>query len=246
MRFTEGQTGALAVESWSLADVFGNNVAFNVLRVMVFYLGPIGVALALLGSNVDGFSRMLSASVASVFGLGLLHADYGIHIVGPIHQSEMVVPLTWLSVYGLRRLAQAGGGLGWTPVQAVGVALLGMAVTSGGILGAQLPALAGSNRIQEEVYERLEASVGTEPSVVLAPHFGNLWVTNPTYARRGSWVFAWRAPDPAFSNRSLIFRDRPGAAAKMRAVFPARTLFRIVPVRDAPGWAVIPVPDGEP
>lgn len=240
-RHADGQTGMSATDGWAFGEVFGGNVSFNALRVAVFFLGPAGVLLVIVGASADRFSKTLGASVVSVFLLGMSHLNFGIHVVGPIHQSETVVPLTWLAVYGLRRLAELGGRLGWSAAQVVGVVVLGAAINSVGMLSVQLPALSDSNRIQVEIYERLEAEVGPEPSVVLAPSFGNLWVTIPRHARRGSWVFAWRSPDPTFEDPLLVFHDVPGAAEKARAAFPERKLYRIVRSQGPDGWDAVPI-----
>jgi hypothetical protein len=72
---------------------FGGNTSVNVLRLVVWFGGPLGAGLCLVGALVDRFTRLLALSVVSVLALGAFHDNTGIHAVGPIHYSECVVPL---------------------------------------------------------------------------------------------------------------------------------------------------------
>lgn len=244
-RHTEGHTGSLQ-SGISLWQKFGSNTSFNLMRLGVWFAGPIGIILVVFGVMTDRFTKLLAWGVFGVLALGLFHDNVGIQAVGPIHYSECAVPLTILATFGLANLVRTIRAAGFdarVPVVTVTVAL---GVTSFVFNAVQSVALNDSSHIQADVYSRLEALVpeSARPAIVLAPQFGALWSMNDAYYARGSWVFEWRRPKPDFSDDVLILREsrsNPEVLPSVRAAFPTRAMFRIVPTRDEDLFTLSPV-----
>jgi hypothetical protein len=205
---------------------FGTNTGYNLLMLSVWFLGPLGIALVAAGVLVDRFTKLLGLGVLSVLLLGLLHDDHGIHAVGPIHYSECAVPLTFISVAGLKRLADWLRNHGLDTRAPTCCVLLATLVGLGTFNLWNSLALREQAQIQHGVYGFLEAS-GIGNAVVLGDQFAQTWSQIPEYQSVGSWVFEWRPPRPDFSDDILIFHASKGAKRELAAAFPDRTLFRL-------------------
>ncbi len=227
-RFSEGAYATVTIHpSWW--ERFGSNVAFNALRLGVWFAGPLGVLLVVLGAPRDRLNAALALGVLAALLLGLAHVNYGIHSVGPIHHSECVVPLTILAVSGLahsldrlRALRLPTGG--WTAA-----ALSTWLLVQVGFDVAQSVALFAQAEPQRSLYASLEDGIPARerPAVVLAAQFFVVWSAYPQYAERGTWVFEWRRPEPDFGDEILILRDTPDALASVRRRFPGRPVYRL-------------------
>jgi hypothetical protein len=229
-RHSEGSTGAPQYE-FNLWVVFGSNSAFNLMRLCVFFAGPIGVVLVGLGVLTDRFSRLLALGVLSVLALGLFHDNYGIHAIGPIHYSECAVPLTLLAIFGLANITRRTRTLNLDARVPAVTATFAVLLSCVGFDFVQSVALNDSAHIQADIYDDIEAALPRErrPAVLLAPQFSAVWRTNPHHARRGSWVFEWRRPHPDFSDEVLILRSSKDGDESVRAAFAGRQFFRLVP-----------------
>lgn len=225
---------------------FGNGVAFNSLMLAVWFLGPLGVVLVLVGAWANRVTRLLSMGVVSVLGLGLLHDNFGIHTVGPIHYSECAVPLTLLATQGLYSIR------GWLQEHTVSFATvasavcLGLVVGLGVFSGFTLRGIQRQSEIQAAAYRRIDTLVpghGTK-AIVLAPQFASVWRNDVDFAATGSWVFDWRRPRPDFEDDVLILHDTPDVTAELRRRFPDRSMFRLV--LPATGFEFRLVPVTEP
>jgi hypothetical protein len=205
---------------------FGTNTGYNLLMLGIWFLGPLGIALVSAGVLVDRFTKLLGLGVLSVLLLGLLHDDHGIHSVGPIHYSECAVPLTFISVAGLKRLADWLRNHGLDTRAPTCCVLLATLVGLGTFNLWNSLALREQAQIQHGVYGFLEAS-GIGNAVVLGDQFAQTWSQIPEYQSVGSWVFEWRPPRPDFSDDILIFHASKGAKRELAAAFPDRTLFRL-------------------
>ena len=70
----------------------------------IWFLGPPGILLTVFGTLANRFTKLLAAGLALVLAAGCFHDNQGIHIVGPIHYSECIVPLIIIGVYGLANI----------------------------------------------------------------------------------------------------------------------------------------------
>lgn len=230
-RFVPGAAVPAELPVSSTWQRFGNGVAFNALMLAVWFLGPLGVLLAIVGAWSDRFTRLLAAGIASVLALGLLHDNFGIHTVGPIHYSECVVPLSLLATYGLWKVAHWTRGLrlDFAPIaSAVAVILI---VAMGAFNAITCIGLRRHADIQAGVYGRIDALVpaASTKAIVLAPQFASIWKRDLTFSATGSWVFVWRRPLPDYSDDVMILYDIPGIETRLNRAFPDRRIFRIVP-----------------
>jgi hypothetical protein len=99
-------------------------------------------------------------------------------------------------------------------------------------------------QIQSFVYSYLDNSLdrpGSPRSVVLAPQFAKIWLSNPYFRAVGSYVFEWRRAKPDLSDRILIVHDRPGVEEKLKARFPDRAFFRLQTIPEVPFLKIEPV-----
>ena len=225
---------------------FGGNTSVNVLRLVVWFGGPLGAGLCLVGALVDRFTRLLALSVVSVLALGAFHDNTGIHAVGPIHYSECVVPLALLATHGLVEVTRRVRALGLVAVRPHAVAatlLTALVVVNLTFFSIHAWAMRESARLQVELYEALEAAVPAQarPAVVLAPEFNAVWKRNAVYEKRGTWVFEWRRPRPDLSDDVLVLADGPGLEESVRRAFPERHFFRMAPVSDGRPFELQPL-----
>lgn len=223
---------------------FGANVGYNTFMLAIWFLGPLGIALVAAGVMTDRFTRLLGLGVVTGLGLALLHTNMGLHSVGPIHYSELAVPLTIIAVHGLANLLRAARAHRFDSLpiaSAVAVALvLGLGIFNIRHAGA-LQEQAG---IQAAVYDWVERSRPDAQGpkvVVLAPQFGTTWIHLPGLARVGTWVFEWRRPHPDLRDDLVILHDLPGLEASLRERFPDRRFYRLVLVSGPPFGALVPL-----
>lgn len=246
-RLIPGGLITVEVQRGGLWFRFGANSGFNLLMLAIYFLGPLGIALSLVGVWVDRFTRLLGLSVVSMLALGLFHHNTGIHIVGPIHYSECAIPLAILAAHGIERFRS------WLAEHRLNVAgalsALAVAILVGSLVfnSIHLLGMRAQAAIQEDIYTHIEAAApADQKSIVLAPHFGNIWRTFPKYADTGSWVFVWRRPRPDYSERVMILQDHPESIDAIRRAFPDRALFRLVRIREEPYLVLQPIADGTP
>lgn len=242
-RFVPGAAipSELPVEStWSR---FGNGVAFNTLLLSVWFLGPMGVVLAILGAWRDRFTRLLVFGIGSVLALNLLHDNFGIHTVGPIHYSECVVPLAILATEGMWATAQRARehGVDFGPIASAVAVVLVIAMGAFNVVNGV--GLRRQADIQAGVYDRVESEVpdGSGKAIVLAPTFASIWKRDATFVETGSWVFVWKRPRPDFSDDVMILHDVPGIEARLGRAFPDRRIYRVLAGRTGTDFEIVPV-----
>ncbi|MCA9529495.1 MAG: hypothetical protein KC543_05115 [Myxococcales bacterium] len=227
----------------AMARRFGDNFAYNLLTLSVWFLGPLGALLALLGATRDAWTKAMAIGVVLNLGLALLHDDRGLHCVGAIHYSEATVPLALLVVAGLHRLSRSATDLGVARAP-FACAFVGYCVVSMGLFTAWSGGgLAQQAKIHTTLYGAVDEYVPPH-SVLLAPQYAAAWQAIPEFRATGSWVFEWRRARPDLSDEVIIVRDGPGAAAEARAAFPARKLWRLGG-KPGGGLLFVPIPDAE-
>ena len=243
-----------AVAGWW--PTFGNNVAFNALRLAVWFLGPVGALLAVVGAVLGDRKRdahLHGLGVLSLLSLGLFHQDFGIGAVGPIHQSEAVVLLVPLVVEGLRQVAARARVVAADAATSVvvGATVAAVVIPSTLLLSCRLGALAEQARLQRSVRDVVDRSIDVRPAVVVAPRFLELWRHDPAAVDVGTWVYDWPPARPDGHDDVVFVSDgswldddasRPldATIAVARRSFPERALYRVVV--EADGWEVVRVP----
>jgi hypothetical protein len=237
------------VQAVTLWVRFGSNLAYNLLMLAVWFLGPLGLILVSAGVLTDTFTRLLGLGVVTDLLLALFHTNLGIHTVGPIHYSECAVPLTVIAVHGLANLVRGARAHAFDPRALACAFLLAIVVGLGIFNAGHAFGLRDQARVQREIYEWIALGVersGAGRAVVLAPQFAEIWSRVPWMREVGTWVFEWRRPRLDLSERILIVHDRPGVEDWLRERMPDRRLFRIS-VRDAMPYALLTaVPGGTP
>jgi Dolichyl-phosphate-mannose-protein mannosyltransferase len=228
-RFTaEGPGSTLA--GGSLWNRFGSNMSYNLLMLAVYFLGPLGVILVIFGAMTDRFTKFLTAGVAALLGVACFHDNQGIHIIGPIHYSECVVPLIIVGTCGLANIKR------WLGRRRVSFRIPAACLAGTLVLGLgtfnvwQALALHKEASIQKQIYGFIESSLEknhVEKAVVIAPQFWVIWESIPEFRNIGTWVREWRKPKPDFSDRTLILFDVPRSEAALRKKFPDRVFFRL-------------------
>lgn len=226
-----------------LWDRVGCNVTYNTVLLSLWFLGPAGFLLALFGATRDRTAGLLMAGVGLNLLGGLLHDDWGLHIVGPIHYSESVVCFALAAALGLLHLPAWARSHHFDPRPAA-AGLLALLLGVGTVFSAwHLRALHIMVRPQVLAYGVLDEQL--QNAVVLAPRFEQVWKTIPALRRYGSWVFAWRGISPRAEENVVIMNDVEGAAAEARRVFPQRSLHRLFITAEPPYLHLRPLGPGE-
>lgn len=217
-----------------LQNRFGENISYNLFLLTIWVFGPLGLFLSWMGARRDTFSGLLLAGVALDLAMGILHEDYGIHVVGPIHYSETTVPLILLIVQGLKAASDYGDK--HTISLHLRTNLLTALLASNVFFGVMhLDAVRRSQNMHAAVYGFLD-DARFDNSAILARVYGDHWKAFPAYKNRGSFVFQWRRLHPA-GERVKIFHytknDRATLDA-LRKAHPDRKFFELRTMRRAP------------
>lgn len=212
---------------------FGGNVSYNALVLSIWFLGVPGVILSAIGATVDRRTVALGLGILVALLTGMLHDDFGLHVVGPIHYSETAVPLTVLAVEGLRRASLWLRKNGFAPSRMLTVLAVVLPVSFGTFSLWQARFLHDQALIHLATYTMVEG-VSERPAVVLVPRYSAVWNATPEFRRRGTWVFEWRRPHPGLSEDVLLVHDEPGALEAVRGTFPERAVYRLAPNGKAP------------
>jgi hypothetical protein len=235
---------ATIVAGSSLWTKFGANTSYNLLMLAIWFLGPVGLVLASLGVFRDTFTRLMGLGIVSILLAGLLHDNYGLHIVGPIHYSECAVPLVILAVHGIdalrRRLATKKAAFA-----VMGCVLVSILVLELGTFNLwNFRALNRQAMIQSYIYGFIQEDLGrrgVEKAIILAPQFGSLWSRNANFRNIGSFVFEWRRVRPDLKDRIMILQAGPNIVDDLRKKFPDREFFWIGNIDKPPFFEVVPI-----
>ena len=219
---------------------FGGNCAHNALRLAVFFLGPVGMVGLLLGMNVSRMTKVASAAIGFHLLLGLLHGDYGIHAAGPAHYSETVVLLVFVFVHGMHRGVGLVRRLGGRAGRAGVTIAIGLILSMGIFSTWHGAALRDQARIHATIYGLFDHP-DFDNSVVLAPPYSAVWRQVPEFAKRGTFVFDWRKPDPITPRRTVILHDRPEVLPALEHQFKGRKVFRLLLLKKEPWLQIVPV-----
>lgn len=214
----------------------GNNSLFNAVLLGLYFLGPLGVGvlLAALGRRVAPVMVAASAVLLQVL-LGLLHGDTGIHVVGPIHYSECVVPLTVLFAWGVPKLLELAGRFRDGTVGPQPLLLAGLVLLTGQIaaLAVEARLLQDQARIHRLFYD---AVADLPPAVVLSDPPWRIWELRPEIAAVGTWIADLPHPDPYFRDRVLWALEGRADLGLLRQRFPQRRFYRLSLAAEGQPW----------
>lgn len=223
---------------------FGGNLSQNLLMLMIWFLGPIGLVLLVKGIRVNRWTRLLGIGVLLHLCMALLHIDIGLHIVGPIHYSESSVFLIWIATYGLREWSQKQNWTLWTKQRWAGSLLCMLFLGLGTFTFWNGLALQRQAHIQKTVYDFVE-NPKLGKAIVLAPKYADVWTRQRRFAGIGSWIFDWRPPSPTKTERVMILHHSRTALPHLRKLYPDRTLYRLHTLPRAPYMNLIPLVKGD-
>ena len=220
--------GVVANASFQLTmgDRVATNLGWNVLMLAVFFLGIPAIAAIIAG--LDRKRPMLLAAAAGgvcLFLVCLLHDNTGIHSVGPIHLSEIVVPLAVLATAGILKT------FAWLGARAIpqgtpAVLLAGyLAIACAAFNLTNMASLRAQATTQALPAAMLEAS-GVHNAVVLARQYVVLLQIDRTFAPWGSWVLEYPHPSPDLSD-DIIWAKWSADPKALRASFPDRAIYRM-------------------
>lgn len=213
------------------SDVFWNrlgaNLGYNVMMLAIYAVGILGLPLAYLGIR-DREDVALSLGIVAAFGVAMLHDDHGLHVVGPIHYSEVLVPFLYLVVSGLSRIHKAFASRPNLPdgaTRLVPVLVIGM-LGFGAIFSARhLAALQRESEVHREIYAVVDSDAHRDAIVLVSPYW-EVWQALPR--QTDSYVFDWRkevAPDGAVI---AMWRPRDRSSyADLIEAFPDRRILRV-------------------
>ena len=225
-RFAPGVVGGTPSLQFSMWDRLGLNLGWNALMVAVFFLGI--PAIAAIVAGLDRKRPMLLAlAVGGVCGffMCLLHDNTGIHSVGPIHLSELSVPLVILATAGITN------GFTWLGDKAIPratpAALLAgyLVIALGAFNVSNLASLRAQATTQALPQAMLEAN-DVHHAIVIARPYIILLQVDKTFAPWGSWVLEYPHPSPDLSDDILWAKWNADPKA-LHAAFPDRAIYKL-------------------
>jgi hypothetical protein len=236
------------VQMTSLWGRFGDNVSYNIFMLAIWFLGPLGLILFAAGVLTDRFTKLLGIAVVADLCLAFFHDNSGLHSVGPIHYSELAVPLTIIATHGLANLVRGADRhlidrhVVLAPVSAALVLGLGV------FTFVQALALRNQAEGQRDIYAAIEQGVresGATKAFVLAPWFYTVTGVVASTRDIGAWVHDWRRPRLDLSDEVIFLRDNH-VSESLRARFPDRRFFRLQHIERYPCLVLTPLDGGPP
>ena len=212
-----------------LLDRIAHNVVTNIELLGIWFLGLPGLLLVIFGVAQNSLSKRLATGCVLLLGFGILHDNFGIHTMGPIHQSELLIALALFATYGMHSI--------WSWMDSkelfmdkrrLAFIALGLALSLS-ILNAQsLFSVRHSQKFHHDIYTQVEAYEFPEKSIVLIPQLPHFWLDDPESPR--SWVFELKHPTPPdFGDEPLLLRFSPNARDWAVETYPNRPIFAIMP-----------------
>jgi hypothetical protein len=83
---------------------FGANVVYNLQQLIIWVLGPLGALCFACGVTANRLTRLLTMGIGLALLVALAHDDSGLHVFGPLHYSDAVIPALIVMLYGLERV----------------------------------------------------------------------------------------------------------------------------------------------
>ena len=206
-----------------------HNVVTNIELLEIWFLGLPGLLLVIFGIANNTLNKRLAVGCALVLGFGIFHDNFGIHTLGPIHQSELLIAMSLFAVYGLRVI--------WSWMdehelfvnkQRLAFVALGLALSLSILNLQNLLSVRRSQAIHQDIYAQVEAYDFPEKAIVLIPQLPHFWLKDAKSPR--SWVFELRPPSPPeFADDPLLLRFTPTAREWVLKHYPNRPVFALMP-----------------
>lgn len=224
-RFAPG-TLANASLQLSMSDRLATNLGWNALMLAVFFLGVPAVAAVIAGlERKRPMLLALGAGGLAMFLMCLLHDNTGIHSVGPIHLSELAVPVVILTTAGILRAFEWLGEKS-VPRAPAAVALAGyLVIALGAFQLSNLASLHAQATTQALPQSTLEDN-GVHHAIVIAKPYLYLLQVDRSFAPWGSWVLEYPQPSPDLSD-DIIWAKWNADPKALKAAFPDRTIYRL-------------------
>ncbi|MCS6901930.1 MAG: glycosyltransferase family 39 protein [Myxococcales bacterium] len=222
-RYAPGATAFSPLEELSLPARLAVNSGYNALMLAQLAATPLLLPLLALGAR-SSHGRPLLASLTFSLALGLGHENTGIHSLGPIHYSEVILPLILLAVLGLQEaesLTSSFQALRQLIHHGTTALLLSLPIFNL-VHGWSLRRQANLQQLPFEIL----ANAGFRRAVVVAPPPAQLYEQRPELRRDVPWVLYYPPPDPSLRD-DLIFAKPTADLEALRARFPDRPLVRL-------------------
>lgn len=218
---------------------FGSNLGYNLLHLIIWSMGILTLPLAIIGFFRNNFAKALGIGIGLHFLLALLHDDPGLHIVGPIHYSETVVPVLILATFGMYTVSE------WLRRHGLESRRLLFTLVIGTLLGSiifnamNFTALRRQAFIHDSIYGLFERAE-FENAVILSPSYGAIWMTNPQYSRIGSFVFSWRRIAPDDDKKPVFVHDTddPQILKALKERYQDRSFYQITLSGKSPHFTI--------
>lgn len=218
---------------------FANNTAYNSMSLSLWFLTPLALPLVWLGARQHALARASAVSLILSLAISLLHDDYGLHMVGPIHYSEALVPLTLLTVFGARELSLHLSST--VSGQVFGASCLTLSFFVSSFVSWHAIHLESQAEIHDAIYSYFEDEPLYSNSVILVPQYAAVWNSVPEFAATGSFVFQWRPVSPSRDEPVIFLHHIPQLVPQLISQFPQRTFFVMVPQKQPPHFAAVPL-----
>lgn len=223
-----------------LLSRLSNNLVYNIFNLLLWFATPLALPLVWLGARRDAFTHAVALGIIWSLLLTLLHDDFGLHIVGPIHYSEAVIPLVYLFALGLmfifKNLVDHGRRIAVSIVVALVLTGSFVSLWQGFYLYKQA-------RIHQHIYSTFEDDPRYNNSVILVPQYGAVWRSIPEFAATGSFVFQWRPVSPSRDEQVIFLHHVPQLIPQLVEQFPQRSFFVMTPIQQPPYLTAIPLQD---
>ena len=238
-RFASGATGDHHPLG-TLLDRFGRNLSHNLLMLVLWFAGPIGLLLVVAGIGYGRPTRLLATGVGLLLLFALAHPVTGIHMVGPINYSETVAPLLVIASAGALRLSR------WWKTQSPGPRWLPASVLTALVISGtwfnvhSLSALHRQSQIHTNIFGAIEAQLDrfqTNRALIFAPRYLAVWSNIEPFRASGTYVYDWPRPNPDGSDRAVfVSGDRTGEEIQLALqAWPERTPF-VLRTSQEPPW----------
>ncbi|MBA3462686.1 MAG: glycosyltransferase family 39 protein [Deltaproteobacteria bacterium] len=224
-RFAPGTLGNPSLRL-SMGDRFATNLGWNVLMLAVFFLGVPAIAAVIGGlQRKRPMLLVLAVGCLTVLLMCLLHDNTGIHSVGPIHMSEVALPLVLLATAGILRAFVWFSERGLSPITPAALLAGYLVIACGAFNLSNLASLRMQANTQGVPLATLEAA-GIHNAIVIARPYIVLLQVDKTFAPWGSWVLEYPQPHPDLSD-DILWAKWTADPKALRAAFPERAIYRL-------------------
>ncbi len=240
-RHAPGRVGLALKPQFTLVERIGTNLGFNTVIGVILGIGPLATAALLLAPLRLARVRVIALGLVLGMSLALGHNDTGIHVVGPIHFSDLLPAVIVLATAGL---VYAGRNL-FKPEAASAARLAALfaaytVIGLGSLTACHLFGLSKQAEHQLWFPAALEAE-GVERALVITEAPRHYVQKHPIAREAGSWVLYPPPPDPYL--RDGIVYVKPDADIRaLRKALPGWPIYSMrFHLGDRPDFGAPPV-----